>query len=706
LRVEELRLPDDVIEALKKRGITTLTPPQAEAVKKGLLEGRSIVVVAPTASGKTLVGELALINMWLNGGKGVYVSPLKALAEEKYEEFRFWSSLGVKVGITTGDYDNPGEELRRYDWIVATYERMDSIFRLKPSWLSEVRTIVIDELHMVGDEDRGPIVELLAVRSLLDNLQIVGLSATVGEPQILSEWLGSELVVSDWRPIKLVEGFYLSRKNLIVFSDGRLEEVPKKQTLPQHCYMKAINENYQLLIFVQARKKAEELSSKLASLNLEEIPEAKDLVRELESSEAPRTEVESLSKVVSRGLAYHHAGLSLASRKIIERGFRNRVLRAVVATPTLAAGINLPARRVVVYTRRFEGFLKPITVAEFKQMAGRAGRPQYDPYGEAIVADVSSEEEGWGYVLGRPEPVESALLQDRAVRISTLALIASGDARIPEDLVNIFERTLACFMKGRKLSVNMVRYGLRLLSDEGMIEESGSLLRATKLGATVSRMYIDPLSAIIILNDLRKIITAKPLYYLTLIALTPDFSRARITNYRVYSAEARSSLTMGLIPEPPEDVEEIGYYDWLRAYKIGKILNEWIEEVPEDEILHKYGIGSGDLRVLVETAEWLTYAASKVCDVVGLREHSKKLEVLSARVSHGIKEELLDLVRVRGVGRVRARILYDHGIKTVEELASTDPSKIANLKSFGPKVASNVVEEARKLVGSRRELRE
>jgi helicase len=102
----------------------------------------------------------------------------------------------------------------------------------------------------------------------------------------------------------------------------------------------------------------------------------------------------------------------------------------------------------------------------------------------------------------------------------------------------------------------------------------------------------------------------------------------------------------------------------------------------------------------------LTYAASKVCDVVGLREHSKKLEVLSARVSHGIKEELLDLVRVRGVGRVRARILYDHGIKTVEELASTDPSKIANLKSFGPKVASNVVEEARKLVGSRRELRE
>ncbi|MGC8975514.1 MAG: DUF4332 domain-containing protein, partial [Thermoprotei archaeon] len=204
----------------------------------------------------------------------------------------------------------------------------------------------------------------------------------------------------------------------------------------------------------------------------------------------------------------------------------------------------------------------------------------------------------------------------------------------------------------------------------------------------------------IILNDLKKIIVAKPLYYLTLVALTPDFGRVRITNYRAYSAEARSLLDMGLIPEPPEDVEEIGYYDWLRAYKIGKILNEWIEEVPEDEILRRHGIGSGDLRILVETSEWLTYAASKICDVAGLKEHARRLDTLSIRVSYGIKEELLDLVRVRGIGRVRARILYDNGIKTVKELASVNPARLANLRSFGPKIAHDVVEEAKKLAGS------
>lgn len=698
MNVESLELPGDVINVLKRRGITELTPPQAESIRKGLLKGASLIVVAPTASGKTLIGELSLINSWINGSKGVYVTPLKALAEEKFEEFKSWEQLGVKVGITTGDYDEPGEELRRYDWIVATYERMDSIFRLKPSWLNDVRTIVIDELHMVSDEERGFIVELLAVRSLINKLQLVGLSATVGKPQILSEWLNSELVTSDWRPVKLIEGFYLSRRNAIILSDGRLEEVPRKSTLPQHCYMKAVDENYQLLVFVQARRRAEEMSLKLSMLNLEDIPDAKELVAELKSSEAPKSEIESLSKVIVKGLAYHHAGLSLASRRIVERGFRDRILRAVIATPTLSAGINLPARRVVVYTRRFEGFIKPITIAEFKQMAGRAGRPQYDPYGEAIVADVTSEEEGWSYVLGKPEPVKSTLLHDRAVRINTLALIVSGDARTPSDLTNIFGMTLAGYVLGSSASVYAVKYGLKILKEKEMIEDDDRLLRATRLGATVSRLYIDPLTAVVIINDLRKSDVARPLYYLTLIALTPDFSKVRVTNSRMLSEDARTSLKMRLIPEPPEEVEEIGYYDWLRAYKIGRVLNAWIEEMTEDEIISKYGIGSGDLRVLVETGEWLTYAASKVCDVVGLKEHSRRLNLLSMRVGSGVKEELVDLVKVRGIGRVRARVLYDNGIKSIEDLASADPAKLAGLRGFGPKVAYDVVEEARKLV--------
>ena len=697
MNVEMIGLPVDVVKALRERGINELTPPQVEALRKGLLKGTSLVVVAPTASGKTLIGELSLINSWINGGKGVYVTPLKALAEEKLEEFRFWERLGVKVGITTGDYDEPGEDLRRYDWIVATYERMDSIFRLKPSWLSDVKVIVIDELHMIGDEERGSVVELLAVRSLLKEVQLVGLSATVGRPQILSDWLDSELVVSDWRPVKLIEGFYLPRKEVIVFSDGRLEEVPKKLTLPQHCYRKAIDEDYQLLVFVQARRRAEELSLKLAMLNLEDASRAVELASELESSSAPKSEIESLTRVVNKGLAYHHAGLSLASRRIVERGFRDRTLRAVVATPTLSAGINLPARRVVVYTRRFEGFIKPISVAEFKQMAGRAGRPQYDPYGEAIAADVTSEDEGWGYVLGEPEPVKSTLLQERAIRINTLALIASGDVRTPEDLSDIFGRTLAGFLIGGKISTYIVNYGLKILREKEMIQESGGPLRATKLGAAVSRLYIDPLSAVVIINDLKKTVAAKPLYYLTLIALTPDFRKVRITNYRTLSEEARASLRTGLVPEPPKEVEEISYYEWLRAYKVGRILNAWIEEVPEDDIIRNYGVGSGDLRVLVETGEWLTYAASKICDVVGLKEHSKRLALLSMRVSNGVKEELTDLVRVKGVGRVRARALYETGIKSVEDLASVDPARIANLRGFGLKVAHEVVKEAKKL---------
>lgn len=694
--VDIIDLPEQVIKLLKLRGISKLTPPQVEALRKGFLKGNSLLVVAPTASGKTLVGELALINAYLNGGKGVYVTPLKALAEEKYWEFKYWERLGLRVGITTGDYDEPGEYLRNYDVIVATYERMDSIFRLKPSWLREVKTLVIDEFHMISDEDRGPIVEFLSIRSLLNNIQLIGLSATVGNPDELGSWLNAEVVISNWRPVRLVEGFYSAKKNTIIFEDGREEPVNKKMSLPHHCYRKAYEDDYQLLIFVQSRPKAEELARKLSTLSEDSPSDVKELIHELSNSEIPKVEVESLSKLLIKGVAYHHAGLSYTSRQLIERAFRERLLRAVVATPTLAAGINVPARRVLIYTRRFEeGFMKPISVSEYKQMAGRAGRPQYDQIGEAVIADVKSEEEGWHYIRSMPEDVKSQLATERATRIHTLALIASNEARNITELTEIYSKSLASRKLGIQTANYMVKYSIKTLERYGMIENVGNSLKATALGAIVSKLYIDPLTAVILLNNLRKILTAKPLYYLVSIAMTPDFSRVRITNYRQLAEDAEAALELGLIPEPHEGID---YYEWLRAFKIGRVLNAWIEEIPEDRIISEYGIGSGDLRVVVDSAEWLTYAAQKICEVEKLKEHSKNLQILNIRVSNGVKEELVELVKVKGVGRVRARALYEAGIKTIKDLAEASPTKIANLRGFGIKTAEEIINEAKKLL--------
>ncbi len=699
--VDKFKLPDVIRKELRLRGIKYFTPPQSRALERGLLRGIDIVVSSPTASGKTLIAEMALVRACLNGGKGVYATPLKTLANEKFEEFKLWEKYGIKVGISTGDYDEVGEWLGKYDIIVATYERLDSLFRLKPSWLRNVHTVVIDELHNISDESRGPIVELIAVHAKELGAQVVGLSATIGNPEEIAEWLGAELIVSNWRPVKLIEGFYSKRRKAIVFSDGRVERL-RRRGLIEHVINHALINNYQVIIFQQARFKAERLATKVAKL----LPRLNDdelikVIKELRSSEGvPKTEAESLEPLIMHGVAFHHAGLSHGSRLAIENAFRSGVIKVVVATPTLAAGINMPARRVVVYTRRYEGgYLKPISIAEYKQMAGRAGRPQYDPYGEAIVADVSNDDEGWRYVRGEPEDVKSSLISERAMRIHVLALIASGYVSNLGDLFRFMRRTLAFKQISKDCSItdDVLRKVINNLLDMGMVIIKGSELIATKLGTMVSRLYIDPLTADLILSELRRHDKdLPPIYYLTLIAMTPDFQRVRVTKYRVLSSEARVAYDNGLIPPP---IRGCDYYDWLRAYKIGLVINYWINEVSEDEIISKLGVGAGDLRNIVETCSWLIYSASKICEVCGLRHHSTQLRILSERVRYGVKDELLDLVRIKGIGRVRARILFNYGIKSLKDLALSTPDKLEKLPAFGRKLATDVIREARKLVG-------
>ncbi len=693
LKVQDLPLSNDIIEGLVRRGINALTPPQEEAVGAGLFNGRNIVVAAPTASGKTLIAELALLKAWLEGRKAIYTTPLKSLASEKAEEFRYWTRLGLKVGISTGDYDEPGEWLGKYDAIVSTYERLDSILRLKPSWLPEVGVMVIDEFHMLRDSERGPIIELLTVRALRMGVQVIGLSATIGNPDELAEWLGGSLVVSNWRPVKLIEGFYSRRRGSILFQDGREEIVKGKIT--QHVVREAVEGDYQVLIFIHARSRAESTAKSLAKWLKSTTLSGREAVEKLKNSNAPRSEKDALKDLLLKGIAFHHAGLSLDSRTVVEEAFRSGLIRAIVATPTLAAGINLPARRVLIYTKRYEGgYMRPITISEYKQMAGRAGRPQFDPYGEAVIADAPNVDYAMRFIEGDPEDVQSALMNERALRIHVLALIASKDVRNRKELRHFLRRTLAYRQLGSQTGERASEYIIKKLIDMDMITVIGDVIKPTRLGLYVSRLYIDPVTAIMFLEALSKEGKKGDLYYLVLAAMTPDFSRVRVVKYRELEEEANIYLEDGKIPPP---MRGVSYYDWLRAYKVGRVLNAWIQEVSEDRIIDEFKVGAGDLRSYVETAEWITYSGSKVCEAKSLREHSLTLAKLSLRIKHGVKDELLDLVRIKGIGRKRARSLYEMGIKSVEELAKTDPSKLSKLPSFGDLVAKNVIAEAKKL---------
>ena len=212
------RIKKDIPEKLYKiisEEITELRPAQAKAIDAGLFDGKNLLICTPTASGKTLIAELAAVKGILERkGKAVYVVPLKALANEKFKDFKNKYGKLFKIAVSIGDIDSADPYLIDYDFIFTTSEKLDSLIRHHSPWLKFIQTIIIDEIHLMNDPGRGPTLEILItiLRKLLSKSQLIGLSATIGNPEELAEWLGAQLVTDSWRPVKLEEGVYLKGK--------------------------------------------------------------------------------------------------------------------------------------------------------------------------------------------------------------------------------------------------------------------------------------------------------------------------------------------------------------------------------------------------------------------------------------------------------------------------------------------------------------
>lgn len=207
-------IPEELFKILEKE-ITKLRPAQEKSIKKGLLQGKNLLVCTPTASGKTLIAELAALKSIIEGkGKAVYIVPLKALASEKCRDFKRRYDKIVKVALSIGDIDSSDPYLAEYDLLIVTAEKMDSLLRHNAPWVSNIATIIIDEIHLLNDTERGPTLEILLtiLKQLLKNAQLIGLSATIGNAEELAEWLSADLIVDEWRPVKLHKGIYYDGK--------------------------------------------------------------------------------------------------------------------------------------------------------------------------------------------------------------------------------------------------------------------------------------------------------------------------------------------------------------------------------------------------------------------------------------------------------------------------------------------------------------
>jgi len=203
------------MSVLEKQGITNFRPCQVKAFDAGLLEDKNLLVCTPTASGKTLIAEIAAVKKVIESkGKTVYIVPLIALANEKYKEFKKKYGHLAKIALSIGDFDSSDPYLIDYDIIICTAEKLDSLIRHRAVWLSLISLVVVDEVHLLNDVDRGPTLEILItmLRVLIPKAQVIALSATIGNPKELADWLGANLVIDDWRPVPLKKGIYYNEK--------------------------------------------------------------------------------------------------------------------------------------------------------------------------------------------------------------------------------------------------------------------------------------------------------------------------------------------------------------------------------------------------------------------------------------------------------------------------------------------------------------
>ena len=703
MNIDELSIDPRIIDFLKSQGYTELYPPQKDAVNAGILDEKNILVSTPTASGKTLIATLAMIQHIIkHKTKVVYLSPLRALAAEKFSEFKKLETLKlerkIKVSISTGDFDSAGN-LANSDILILTNEKMDSLMRYGPAWIDDIGLVISDEIHLVGDEGRGPTLEMILTRFKLglagNKPRIIGLSATITNSDELAEWLDCKPVESKWRPVPLSEAVY---DDFMVKNQERESYEVNFDSIGLPSIGLGIDsvKNGQSLLFAMTRPSCAKLATDSGKyieriLSNNELADLEKISKKLLSNNEQTQLVKKLAYLVKQGVAFHHAGLNQNCREIIETEFRSGKIKLLSATPTLAAGVNLPARRVVIssilrYNAKFAGNT-PISVLEYKQLCGRAGRPQYDKEGESIIIakQILQDDLLDHYVDGEPEPIESKIIEPSSLRIHLLSLIVTSPT-ITEDRINkFFSQTLGGMqVEDETIELNLEN-AKHFLIDEKFIVKSRNGFIATKFGQMVSRLYIDPMTARDFRNAIEYDISKGRKHTFGFLHLITDCGEF----FPKFGLRIKDEERLDIVLENniQTKIKHIDVQDCTRSLLAMEL---WINEGTEIDLSDQLNIESGDIHRMAETANWLAYSLRELSRLLGRIDLIKELDDLRQRIIYGIKEELIDLVKIKGIGRVRARRLYRNNIKTRQDLAATSVNQLAAIDKIGMTVANNI----------------
>nr|XP_012635986.1 DNA polymerase theta isoform X2 [Microcebus murinus] len=754
-------LPKAVLDKYHSFGVKKMFEWQAECLLLGqVLEGKNLVYSAPTSAGKTLVAELLILKRVLEMRKKVlFILPFVSVAKEKkYYLQSLFQEVGIKVDGYMGS-TSPTGHFSSLDIAVCTIERANGLINrlIEENKMELLGMVVVDELHMLGDSHRGYLLELLLTKicyvtqksascqadlaSPLSNaVQIVGMSATLPNLDLVASWLNAELYHTDFRPVPLLESVKIG--NSIYDSSMKLvrefQPIPHVKGDEDHvvslCY-ETIRDNHSVLLFCPSKKWCEKLADTIARefYNLHrqaeglvkpsEFPpvvlEQKDLLEVMDQLRHLPSGLDSvLQKTIPWGVAFHHAGLTFEERDIIEGAFRQGLIRALAATSTLSSGVNLPARRVIIRTPIFGG--QPLDILTYKQMVGRAGRKGVDTVGESILVCKNSEKsKGIALLQGSLKPVRSCLQRREGEEVTgsmiraILEIIVGGVASTSEDMQTYASCTfLAASMKEGKQGIqrnpDSVQLGaieacvMWLLENEFIqITETsdgteGKVYHATHLGSATLSSSLSPTDTLDIFADLQRamkgFVLESDLHIVYLV--TPMFEDwTTIDWYRFFCLWEKLPTSMKRVAELV-GVEEGFLARCVKGKVVARterqhrqmaihkrfftslVLLDLISEVPLKEINQKYGCNRGQIQSLQQSAAVYAGMITVFSNRLGWHNMELLLSQFQKRLTFGIQRELCDLVRVSLLNAQRARALYASGFLTVADLARANIAEV------------------------------
>jgi replicative superfamily II helicase len=731
-KIEELAIfgiPQAIVDQWIQAFLGGLNQLQLSAVNDyRILDGESLLVVAPTSSGKTFLGEMAAARAIAESRKAVFLFPYKALVNEKFDQFSrlYGDRLQMRVIRCTGDYrDNTTAFVQgKYDLAVLTYEMFLGLVLSKSATLNQMGLIVVDETQFITDPGRGITVELLltfvlSAREQGVAPQLLALSAVIGPLNSFDGWLGCKSLVTDKRPVPLIEGVLdrngiLQRKN----ADGSIEDVPllshydiqqrRNQPSAQDVIVPLVKKllkekpSERVIVFRNTRGAAEGCAAYLAKgLGLPPAKEAQAALPVHDLSGAST----SLRECLSGGTAFHNSNLNREEREIVERAYREADGKILVlaATTTVAAGINTPASTVILAENEFVGEDgRPFTIAEYKNMAGRAGRLGFSEEGRSIIlADNPTERQQLfsRYVMGQPERLESSF-DVRQLETWILRLLTQVK-KIPRNQVTrLLANTYGGYLASRQNpewhneAEKRLTTILAQMIEFQLIEQDAGIVHLTLLGQACGRSALAFSSILRLLSILKRHqgsgLTAVNLMVLLQALPEADSTYTPLMKKGQWESRWPQRLAMqfgnGLASALQQQAEDVPAY-WARC-KRAMILWSWIGGQPLEQIESTFsanpyqGVGHGDVRRIADATRYNYGSAYQIVSLLLMQNgpNEDAVEKLLRQLEVGIPEDALELLNLP-ISLTRGDYLELHkaGFKTPNDVWTADRDKLETI---------------------------